>query len=899
MAKRNKTQEIADGILESLKNGTAPWIKPWTPDQSAVPHNPVTGTRYKGINFIHLINQGKEDPRWITYKQAEKKGWQVKRGSKGTVVQYWQFNKEVKSKDEEGNEIKETVKLQRPLLRHYYVFNAEDIEGIPELKKEENEKAQWERHERAENLLEQSGANIAHIRGDKAAYYPVQDRIVLPEKDQFPTPDNYYVTALHELGHWTGHESRLDRGLTSVFGSTEYAQEELRAEIASYMLGMQLGVGHDPGQHLAYVDSWIKHLEDHPTEIFKACADAEKIQSYILEFEQDRAREETMEQDTPYYILTDESLVALTPEQQFAGDVYAGETERFNTPAAALQAAIEAKQAHAGRLEESEVYIYKVTPPDDLQKEPVLVTGTPHTVRAMWEKNIGTEFPENLLNAEVRAMPGMPESQVNELTGKRFISYYSTQELDAVGNINLELQQALQRGTTLGVLRFENAVEMDSKERGKVDLTELQAGIDGVVYTEKGRPVAAVATDASKLHLTMFKATQGLEKRYIDVPYKDKEQAKNFGALWDKSAKSWFIVDGLDDKLFAEWIIEKAVTGDSPQFQFAEAIREMGGDLEGRLPEMDGKFHRIAEIDGKRGNKNISYVGYLDDVPAGYIKNFRGGEQRWKMAGVTLTDEDRARLKKEGQEKKAQREKERQEVYAQRAKESEAYTKDLAQATGKEEYFKEKGINIKDTGIRVDAKGKMVLPLCDVDGEQWSHQTLSRNGFKQLFKDSKLQGVFALVGADSVQDIKGDILIAEGYSTAATLHEVTEQPVIVSVTSNNLKHVASSLHDRFPDKAVYIMGDDDTHLERQGKINAGKVKAEEAAQAVDGAVILPSFGKEKPSKERTDFNDMAKEYGKGALADYIAAKLELARSGKKIEKEKVREKEQEPVVVER
>src|ERR1035441_7028029 len=96
--------------------------------------------------------------------------------------------------------------------------------------------------------------------------------------------DGYNMTALHELGHWTGHTSRLARDLSNPFRSEGYAREELRAEIASLMLGDELGIGHDPGQHVAYIESWIKVLEKDPREIFRAAADAEKITRFLQDF---------------------------------------------------------------------------------------------------------------------------------------------------------------------------------------------------------------------------------------------------------------------------------------------------------------------------------------------------------------------------------------------------------------------------------------------------------------------------------------------------------------------------------------------------------------------------------------------------------------------------------------
>ena len=130
-----------------------------------------------------------------------------------------------------------------------------------------------------------SGASINHVRGDKAFYAPVQDQIYLPLKEQFRSPGAYYATALHELGHWTGHESRLDREMMNQYGTPAYAREELRAEISSLMMTREFGVPHDPGQHAAYVGGWVQVLESDPTEILRASRDAAKIKDFLMDFE--------------------------------------------------------------------------------------------------------------------------------------------------------------------------------------------------------------------------------------------------------------------------------------------------------------------------------------------------------------------------------------------------------------------------------------------------------------------------------------------------------------------------------------------------------------------------------------------------------------------------------------
>ena len=310
--KKSFHEAVAENLIKQLKQGTAPWQKPWKPGDPllTLPHNPTTGKRYRGINILHLMSQGRTDPRWMTYRQAASLGAQVRKGEKSILIQYWKFNEERIKKDEhgqpilnsEGKPVKEQFKLERPKAFYATVFNAEQIDNLPKL---EITSPDWEPIDRAEQILQASKAVIHHGQNDRAFYRASSDEIHLPHKEQFQRPDQYYATALHELGHWTGHESRLNRDLGNPFGSEAYAKEELRAEIASMILGGELGIGHDPEQHAAYVGSWIKVLEDDPKEIFRAAADAEKIQDYVLSFsqqqkvvEQEEIRMDQIKQDT-------------------------------------------------------------------------------------------------------------------------------------------------------------------------------------------------------------------------------------------------------------------------------------------------------------------------------------------------------------------------------------------------------------------------------------------------------------------------------------------------------------------------------------------------------------------------------------------------------------------------
>lgn len=290
-------KDVAARVIAALGQGTTPWQKPWSPGELRAPFNPTTDKPYRGINSLWLQLQARADPRWLTYSQAAGEGAQVRKGETGTRIEYWKFHEDRPAIDANGKPaLDETgtlqtvrVELDRPRRFGAVVFNAEQIDGLQPLPMRAVS-AESERNARAEAILSASRAAIRHVEGNRAWYSPAADSITLPERQQFKSSDAFYATALHELGHWTGHASRLDRDLAHPFGSEGYAREELRAEIASLMLGERLEIGHDPGQHAAYVKSWIKALQDDPQEIFRAASAAEKITGYVLGFERQQAQ---------------------------------------------------------------------------------------------------------------------------------------------------------------------------------------------------------------------------------------------------------------------------------------------------------------------------------------------------------------------------------------------------------------------------------------------------------------------------------------------------------------------------------------------------------------------------------------------------------------------------------
>ena len=249
-------QNVAEEMLSHIEAGTAPWQKPWQPNVAfQPPFNPVTGKAYRGINNWWLELQGHEDPRWMTYRQAEGLGAQVRKGETGTSIEYWQWTEREKVLGPDGSPIrdgngKEQYRNERPKVFYARVFNAEQIDGLEPLQRPE---LKFEPIEAAEKVIANIETPIHHDQADSAHYLPGVDTIHMPVREAFPNAYEYYSTLLHEAGHSTGHTSRLDRDY-GPFGSEKYAVEELRAEMASYMVSREIGLGHYPDRHAGYVE---------------------------------------------------------------------------------------------------------------------------------------------------------------------------------------------------------------------------------------------------------------------------------------------------------------------------------------------------------------------------------------------------------------------------------------------------------------------------------------------------------------------------------------------------------------------------------------------------------------------------------------------------------------------
>ena len=331
---RDYYQQVTDDIIKAIEEGTTPWQQGWDNSVGAQlsprPFNGATNRRYARENFLRLMidmkRKNSADPRFFTYNQAKEQGYQIRKGAHGTVVKMqWRVEK-----DKDGNELPEDEKYWAK--RYCNVFHATDCCLNQTYVKDENGKQQFapvyddegkpvmrqvtrdgkevmeplmqpvmefqpipeyvpktqgytheEKCEIAEAMLTASGAKIFNDQASSAFYQPGTDEIHLPKREAFPDLTDYYATALHELAHWTGHESRLNRiGMGNMTkGSPTYAKEELRAELASTFLAADLGLPVNTMNHAAYVESWIAALKNDKTEIFKAANEAMKIKNYL------------------------------------------------------------------------------------------------------------------------------------------------------------------------------------------------------------------------------------------------------------------------------------------------------------------------------------------------------------------------------------------------------------------------------------------------------------------------------------------------------------------------------------------------------------------------------------------------------------------------------------------
>lgn len=275
-------QVITDKIVAMLEKGGNEAARRWTKAAGrGMPSNGKTGKAYNGVNVLILwdaaIEAGYASNVWMTYKQAAEMGAQVRKGEKGTMGAYFEM---VKRKAKDAAEGEEPGFF--PMCKPFWVFNVAQIDGLPEGFGAAPAKQVFNPIEKAEALIASTGATIVH--GFDGAFYAIsKDQICMPERERFTSPENYYATAVHELTHWTGHASRLNREFSKRFGDEAYAFEELVAELgAAFVMGETGLVDATIEGHAAYLESWLKVLKNDKGAIFTAAKQAGLAFDFIM-----------------------------------------------------------------------------------------------------------------------------------------------------------------------------------------------------------------------------------------------------------------------------------------------------------------------------------------------------------------------------------------------------------------------------------------------------------------------------------------------------------------------------------------------------------------------------------------------------------------------------------------
>lgn len=294
----NKTREgIVKMFIESLEEDKIPWQAGWNNEfKFQEMYNGTSDRKYNGVNLLylnyHALKFGYDDPRWITFNQAKENEWKVKKGEHGVPVEYWMMYDKKEKKcytiSKAMELIEKNIKTNDDftfVAKNHYVFNAQQIEGIPELEsKTQRIESDIQVNEFIENIKNNIGVNYDEF-GTQAYYHPSTDKVVMPERSKFYGQKQFDSTLLHELSHATSHPSRLNRK-TGKQGTKQYAKEELRAEIASTFLSAYIDMEVDEEHlqnHKAYIQYWIEDLKNKPKELFDAIKDAEKISNYLIE----------------------------------------------------------------------------------------------------------------------------------------------------------------------------------------------------------------------------------------------------------------------------------------------------------------------------------------------------------------------------------------------------------------------------------------------------------------------------------------------------------------------------------------------------------------------------------------------------------------------------------------
>ncbi|EOU7885572.1 LPD7 domain-containing protein [Escherichia coli] len=369
-------------------------------------------------------------------------------------------------------------------------------------------------------------------------------------------------------------------------------------------------------------------------------------------------------------------------------------------------------------------------------------------------------------------------------------------------------------------------------------------------------------------------------RTWLAVPPEETEAVKNAvpplngrkAVAWDPEKKLWYAEAGTDLSLLKRWLPrpqEMSMDAGDPVTEFRQVLENAGLVLE-KDPEMDGEIHRVPTRDDRRGSQSGAYKAYLDGRPSGWYRDYRSADNSpttWTFSRAENIDPlARLHLKASAQQNRDEKERKLQQQYNKQAGYARSYLNGLPQATA-HEYLTRKGIRAAP-GVRLNNKNELVIPFSNGRGEIRSYQRIPVTGGKdaRILKGSEKSGNWFAFGTPENGRL---LLFAEGYATAASLHEATGHPVLMTIDADNMINVAKNARKIWTDSPFVFCADND----HQRKINKGVSSAKKAAASTHGEVIIPAFTEAEKAQGLTDFNDLDASRGRDAFQHVMNAQL--------------------------
>ncbi|CAI2043446.1 DNA primase TraC [Serratia fonticola] len=372
---------------------------------------------------------------------------------------------------------------------------------------------------------------------------------------------------------------------------------------------------------------------------------------------------------------------------------------------------------------------------------------------------------------------------------------------------------------------------------------------------------------------------------WLAVLHEERDKARKAAGLlddgrsalaWDKDAVLWYARPGSDIDRVKAWLPDNTIStgGGDAQVEFHDALTQAGLVVKG-LPVMDGKRHRVATLEDKKGQKSGVYRGFLDRRPGGWFINYHRAETEksvtnWKASGTEVDPVARLHIRAAARQAHDNAERAREANYRRQTAKAQALYDKLPGADTAHPYLVRKGIT-PTPELRQTQNGALVVPFFNAEGEFRTLQYITPDGDKRLYSDAPKQGNFLVVGGPLLPD--APVMYAEGYATARSLNLATGQPVVMTIDAGNMAAIANVLHARYPNTPHIFLAD----LDHAKKVNKGLLMATQAASSVTyGAAIVPDFTNAEKKLGLTDFNDLHQSRGLDGLRLLVTANIARA-----------------------